>query len=68
MPTLIGTGFTDIAAGYFHSLALRGSALYAWGRNIYGQLGDGTQTDRLVPTPIGTGYSSIAAGSQHSSR
>lgn len=29
-----------------------GSDAYCWGRNDYGQLGDGTMGDRLVPTPV----------------
>ncbi|RYM31305.1 T9SS type A sorting domain-containing protein [Brumimicrobium glaciale] len=28
--------------------------LWGWGRNSYGQLGDGTTSDRLIPTQIGT--------------
>ncbi|MFL5381716.1 MAG: lamin tail domain-containing protein [Longimicrobiaceae bacterium] len=37
-----------------HTCALRqGSGdLYCWGANGFGQLGDGTFTDRLVPTPV----------------
>jgi hypothetical protein len=37
--------------------------LWVWGRNSYGQLGDGTTTDRLVPTQIGTdtNWSSVQA-------
>ena len=27
-------------------------ALYQWGRNLYGQLGDGATEDRYVPTPV----------------
>jgi alpha-tubulin suppressor-like RCC1 family protein len=27
-------------------------SLYTWGGNDFGQIGDGTNTDRLVPTPI----------------
>ena len=65
-PTLIGTGYTAIAAGYNHSLALKGSALYAWGHNEDGRLGDGTTTSRNAPTLIGTGYTAIAAGYNHS--
>lgn len=37
---------------------------YCWGRNTFGQLGDGTTTDVLVPIAMGGGltFSSISAG------
>ena len=65
-PVLIGTGYTAIAAGYYHSLALKGSALYAWGLNAIGQLGAGDWSSRSTPTLIGTGFTEIAAGESHS--
>lgn len=39
-------GFTLIAAGNAHSCAISGEAFLCWGDNGYGQLGDGTTTDR----------------------
>ena len=37
------TGVIAIAAGESHSLALNSNGtVWAWGRNNYGQLGDGT--------------------------
>lgn len=43
----------DIVAGPHHSLALAGdTALHAWGSNAAGQLGDGTQSDRLAPAQV----------------
>ena len=65
-PVLIGSGFSDIAAGYRYSLALKESSLYAWGYNNFGQLGDGTKTTRTIPLFIGSGFSAIAAGHDHS--
>ena len=65
-PVKIGTGFTAIAVGNNHSLALKGNILFAWGDNSYGQLGDGTNINRNSPVQIGTGYSAIAAGYNHS--
>ena len=56
-----------IAAGHSHSLALfSDGTLYAWGDNNFGQLGDGTQTDRHTPVFIGEGFTAIAAGNYHS--
>jgi alpha-tubulin suppressor-like RCC1 family protein len=66
------SGLTDvvqIAAGLQHSLALKSDGtLYAWGYNFYGQLGDGTTTQRNVPTlvPSLTGVIAIAASTHHS--
>lgn len=43
----------DIVAGPHHSLALAGdTALRAWGSNAGGQLGDGTQSNRLAPVQV----------------
>jgi inhibitor of cysteine peptidase len=42
-----------IAAGYFHSLALKGDGtVWVWGYNWSGQLGDGTTTDRSTPVQV----------------
>jgi alpha-tubulin suppressor-like RCC1 family protein len=47
------TGVTSIAAGARHSCAIRddGTA-WCWGRNEFGQLGDGTLFDRSRPTRV----------------
>jgi len=58
-----------IAAGGGHSLALRAdNTLWAWGVNGFGQLGDGTMTDRLTPVQVSglTDAVAIAAGYWHS--
>ena len=36
--------------------------IYAWGGNFNGQVGDGTQVDRLVPTLILAGAGLVIAG------
>ncbi len=49
-----GRHATAIAARGLHTLALvspTGKA-FAWGRNEFGQVGDGTRTDRVVPTRV----------------
>ena len=58
-PTQIGTdnwtAIADGADGPEHSVAIRSDGkLFAWGRNFYGQLGDGTNTDNITLTQIGT--------------
>jgi alpha-tubulin suppressor-like RCC1 family protein len=42
-------GVTQLAVGYQHACALRGSELRCWGSNNHGQLGDNTLTNRLQP-------------------
>ena len=50
-----GAATPQIAAGYFHTVALRSDGtLWAWGRNNYGQLGDGTTAQINSPVRIGT--------------
>ena len=42
-----------ITAGYWHTCALtRPGAVHCWGRNDFGQLGDGTQVNRAAPAEI----------------
>ncbi|MEW2626397.1 hypothetical protein, partial [Streptomyces sp. NPDC048106] len=65
-----GTTVTAIAAGSEHSLALTSDGrVLAWGSNYYGQLGDGTTTDRHTPVevhlPAGTTVTAISAGYHH---
>jgi alpha-tubulin suppressor-like RCC1 family protein len=62
-------GITAIAGGKYHSLALKSDgAVWAWGNNDYGQLGNGTSDLSNTPVPvIGlNGISSLAAGEGHS--
>lgn len=42
-----------IAVGSGHSCALRhGGRVSCWGRNSFGQLGDGTETNRAKPVEV----------------
>ena len=61
-----GSGVVQIAAGRYHSLALKADgSVWAWGFNHKGQLGDGTGIPRLLPVQVlapGSGVVSITAG------
>jgi len=61
----LATGVVSIAAGWSHTCALTSAGgVLCWGRNSYGQLGDGTTTNRLTPTPavgLGSGVAAITA-------
>ena len=57
----------QVAAGGRHSLILKSDgSVWAFGSNQYGQLGDGTNVDRLVPVKIMDNAQAIACGSNHS--
>jgi alpha-tubulin suppressor-like RCC1 family protein len=67
--TLAGRSIIAIASGHNHSLALRhDGAVYAWGINESGQLGDGKTASLKVPTQISAlaNVIALAAGAKHS--
>ncbi|HCF88757.1 MAG TPA: hypothetical protein DER41_02250, partial [Firmicutes bacterium] len=44
---------TAITAGLSHTVALKDDGtVWAWGYNAYGQLGDGTTSDRSAPVQV----------------
>ncbi len=57
--------FSETDAGFFHSVAVdENGDVFAWGNNDYGQLGDGTFTERAAPVwvNIPEAVSHVAAG------
>eukprot|EP01119_Soliformovum_irregulare_P008130 TRINITY_DN2102_c1_g1_i11.p1 TRINITY_DN2102_c1_g1~~TRINITY_DN2102_c1_g1_i11.p1 ORF type:complete len:294 (-),score=65.12 TRINITY_DN2102_c1_g1_i11:386-1267(-) len=57
-----------ICAGYHHALLLtREGHVYAWGHNLYGQLGLGDTTNRLEPVQLSceVAFADICVGSYH---
>lgn len=64
--------FTDISAGWTHSCGITTSgAVYCWGDNFYGQIGNGTSgtsafARNLATVSGGHAFSRISAGDQYS--
>ena len=67
-------GFTDwvqVSAGHYHTVALRANGTaWAWGRGIYGRLGNNavTNNNRSSPVSVAGGFTDwvqISAGSEH---
>jgi len=67
--TGLGGPARDVAAGAFHSCAVFvAGGVACWGSNDYGQLGDGTKTDRPAPVVVSgplTGIVAVDAGYAH---
>jgi len=65
----LSEGVAAIAAGAEHTCALTtGGAIWCWGANFFGQLGDGAYINRNTPVNVSGlsgGATEIAAGSEH---
>jgi alpha-tubulin suppressor-like RCC1 family protein len=67
-----GATFTAVSAAGFNGYTcgvVTGGAIYCWGSNGSGQLGDGTTADHWTPTlmaaPAGVAFTSVSAGEAH---
>lgn len=64
----LSSGVTAMAGGWTHACALKADgSVWCWGVNAHGQVGDGTQTQRLIPVAVnglGSGVASLSAGSE----
>ena len=71
VPVAVNAAFTfsEIMVGTSHTCGIRASnsAAYCWGNNGYGQLGDGTTTQRTSPSLVSGGHSftGMAVGDYH---
>jgi len=74
-PVTVNAPWRKVAAGGAHTVALKADgSLFSWGSNLQGQLGDGTNTDRVSPVQVQvtaptTGtispWTMVAAGEEH---
>src|SRR5207247_2203514 len=67
-PVAGGRTFAAVSAGDYHTCGVTTSgAVYCWGLNGSGQLGDATTANRLVPTAVAGGltFAAVSAGDFH---
>lgn len=73
LPTVQAAPFVQVAGGYYHTCAVESDgAVFCWGDNDSGQLGDGhTEPASSLPVEVyslgtGSGVVAVTAGSEHS--
>jgi alpha-tubulin suppressor-like RCC1 family protein len=63
-----GLTFRSVLAGFTHSCGVTTTGQgYCWGDNTFGQVGDGTITERHEPVPVAGGltFNSLSTGNRH---
>jgi hypothetical protein len=63
-----GANWKQVACKYHTAAIKTDGTLWTWGRNIYGQLGDNTATQRWTPVTTfagGTNWKQVACGTSH---
>lgn len=62
------TGWQDVSAGNYHSLAIKNGELYTFGHNTFGQLGNNSNQNSLLPVKVGnkSNWIKVRAGNYHS--
>jgi len=59
-------GLNFVEAGAYSACARKGSQVYCWGENFYGQLGVGpTVTETAIPQLVAGSYSFLTVGERH---
>ncbi len=65
----LGGNAVSVAVGYWHTCALLADgSIKCWGRNLLGQLGNGTNTDSATPVDVlglGDKATAVVAGNRH---
>jgi alpha-tubulin suppressor-like RCC1 family protein len=65
----LSSGVVAIMSGGHHTCAVtEAGAVWCWGKNQYGQLGDGTNNDRTTPVAVGAlsaGVVAVTGGQSH---
>lgn len=65
---LVAPAYAEIEAGGDHTCVIKQGALYCWGDNSFGQLGDGTNVSSEAPNLVpgmDSGVTAVAAGGQN---